>query len=405
MKYIIVLGDGMPDYPVKELQGKTPLQYARTPNMDMLARHGKVGMLKTVPDDMPPGSDVANLTVMGYDPTRCYTGRSPLEAVAMGVELGSDDVAFRCNLVALSEEEAYEKKKMLDYSADEITSGEAKLLIEDISKELGDDFFHFYAGVSYRHLVVWKNGLENFTLTPPHDIPGKEIGPFLPRGDKSTVLLQFMEKSHYLLKDHRVNRERQARGLRPANSIWLWGQGRRPSLDSFEEKYGLEGAVISAVDLIKGIGICAGLEAVNVEGATGNINTNFRGKALKAVSKLMEGREFIYIHVEAPDEAGHRGELDVKVRAIEEIDEKVVGELLRGMDSFPHYRLMVLSDHPTPLSLRTHTREAVPFVIYDKGAPQRDPEGSFSEEYAHGGLFIEEGYRLMDLFTGKITSI
>ncbi|RJX28000.1 MAG: cofactor-independent phosphoglycerate mutase [Dethiobacter sp.] len=398
MKYIVILGDGMPDYPLEELGGKTPLQYARTPYMDKLAKQGEMGMVKTVPQGMPAGSDVANLSVMGYDPARYYTGRSPIEAVAMGVKLAEEDMAFRCNLVTLSGEGPYKKRRMLDYSSDEISTPEAREIIEEVAARLGNETFNFYTGISYRHLMVWRGGPDGFDLTPPHDITGKEIAAYLPEGENGPVLLRFMEESCSFLPEHTVNRERQSRGLRPANSIWLWGQGRRPRLDSFKEKYGVEGAVISAVDLIKGLGILAGLEVVNVPGATGNISTNFRGKALKAVEALKEGRDFVFIHIEAPDEAGHRGELEIKIRAIEEIDEKVVGEVLRGLEEFPEYRLMVLSDHPTPLTLRTHTAEPVPFCIYNKGDAVKNPQGEFSESFAAGGVFFPEGYRLMDHF-------
>jgi 2,3-bisphosphoglycerate-independent phosphoglycerate mutase len=398
VKYIVILGDGMPDYPLEELGGKTPLQYARTPYMDKLAKQGEMGMVKTVPQGMPAGSDVANLSVMGYDPARYYTGRSPIEAVAMGVKLAEEDMAFRCNLVTLSGEGPYKKRRMLDYSSDEISTPEAREIIEEVAARLGNETFNFYTGISYRHLMVWRGGPDGFDLTPPHDITGKEIAAYLPEGENGPVLLRFMEESCSFLPEHTVNRERQSRGLRPANSIWLWGQGRRPRLDSFKEKYGVEGAVISAVDLIKGLGILAGLEVVNVPGATGNISTNFRGKALKAVEALKEGRDFVFIHIEAPDEAGHRGELEIKIRAIEEIDEKVVGEVLRGLEEFPEYRLMVLSDHPTPLTLRTHTAEPVPFCIYNKGDAVKNPQGEFSESFAAGGVFFPEGYRLMDHF-------
>jgi 2,3-bisphosphoglycerate-independent phosphoglycerate mutase len=403
VKYVVILGDGMPDYPVDELGGKTPLAYARTPNMDRLAKCGEAGMVRSVPAGMPAGSDVANLSVMGYDPDRYYTGRSPIEAVAMGVRLAEEDVAFRCNLVTLSGEGPYEYRSMLDYSAGEISTPEAREIIKDVADRLGNSIFNFYPGVSYRHLMAWRGGPEPnaFNLTPPHDITGKEIDAYLPQGENTQVLLEFMEKSSVFLPDHPVNRERAARGLRPANSIWLWGQGRKPRLDSFSEKYGLEGAVISAVDLIKGLGILAGLEAADVPGVTGNINTNFRGKAQKALNMLQDGLDFVFVHVEAPDEAGHHGDLQAKVKAIEEIDEKVVGEIARGLEEFPDYRLMVLSDHPTPLSLRTHTAEPVPFCIYKKGGGVKNPQGEFSESFAAGGIYIEKGHTLMDYFLGR----
>lgn len=403
MKYVVILGDGMPDYPLDELGGKTPLEYARTPNMDKLAKCGEMGTVKSVPDGMPAGSDVANLSVMGYDPARYYTGRSPIEAVAMGVEMSDQDLTFRCNLVTLSDEEPYKSKSMLDYSAGEISTAEAREIMNAVGQKLGSEIHSFYPGVSYRHLMVWRGGPspDGFKLTPPHDISGKEITDYLPQGENSSVLLEFMEKSGAFLKEHPVNRDRLARGLKPANSIWLWGEGRKPRLDSFREKYGLEGVVISAVDLIKGLGILSGLEAADVPGATGTITTDFRGKAQRALKELHSGSDFIFVHVEAPDEAGHQGDIETKIKAIEEIDEKVVGEILRGLEDFPEYKLMVLSDHPTPLSLRTHTSEAVPFCIFKKGTPLKNPKGEYSESFAAKGIYIEKGHELMDYFLGK----
>ena len=400
MKYVIILGDGMPDYPLEELDGKTPLEYAHTPNMDNLAQRGEMGKVVTIPDNLPAGSDVANLSVFGYDPNKYYTGRSPIEAVAMGIDLSEKDVTFRCNLVTLSSEEAYEKKTMLDYSADEISSSESELLIQEISEKMGSKKFAFYPGVSYRHIMVWQNPSEELDciLTPPHDISGKPVGDYLPSGSHGHVLLRFMEQSDTYLAKHPVNIRRMEKGLKPANSIWLWGHGKRPHLTSFMEKYGISGSVISAVDLIKGLGLCAGLSAEIVPGATGNINTDFSGKARRALEVLHSGKDFVYVHVEAPDEAGHRGELETKIRAIEEIDNKVVKEIAFGLNDFPNYRLMVLSDHPTPLSLLTHTRDAVPFVITHKDAEPKNPQGVFSERFASEGLFFEKGFKLMDYF-------
>lgn len=401
MKYVVILGDGMPDYPLDELEGKTPLEYARTPNMDKLAKYGEIGTVGTVPQGMPAGSDVANLSVLGYNPAKYYTGRSPIEAVAMGVKLEEKDVAFRCNLVTLSDVEPYNSKKMIDYSAGEVSTSEAREIIGVVSQRLGNEIYNFYPGVSYRHLMVWRGGPDPncFNLTPPHDIAGKKIASYLPQGENSEVLLDFMESSAVFLPEHRVNKERLAKGLRPVNSIWLWGEGRKPSLDSFREKYGLEGTVISAVDLIKGLGILAGLEAADLPGATGTISTDFKGKAERALNELQSGRDFVFIHVEAPDEAGHQGELETKIKAIEEIDEKVVGEVMRGLEEFPEYGVMVLADHPTPLSLRTHTAEPVPFCIYKNGAlEKKESQGEFSESFAAKGIFLEEGYRLMDYF-------
>lgn len=401
MKYLVILGDGMPDYPLEELRGKTPLQYAKTPHMDRLAQTGELGMVKSIPKGMPPGSDVANLSIMGYNPARYYTGRAPIEAVAMGVELAAEDTAFRCNLVTLSENDHYADKTMLDYSAGEIETAEAHVLIGELQKRLGNDSFTFYPGISYRHLMVWRAGPQKFELTPPHDIYGQIIGNYLPSGKNSEKLLKLMLDSHSLLSINPVNLERVARGAKTANSIWLWGQGRKPFLDSFVKKYGIRGAVISAVDLIKGLGICAGLEAVYLPGATGNIHTDFKGKAKKALEKLQEGMDFVFVHVEAPDEAGHQGDLETKIKAIEEIDEKVVGEVLHGLKNFPKSRLMVLSDHPTPLSLRTHTGEAVPYCIYESGSVKTSSGTTFCEEEAVKGPFFPQGHLLMDYFVKK----
>lgn len=400
MKYIVVLGDGMADLPVEQLGGKTPLQCAKKPNIDFLARNGIMGMVKTVPEGIPPGSDTANLSVMGYDPVKYYTGRSPLEAVSMGVHLSDTDVALRCNLVTLSNETEYADKTMIDYSSDEISSSEAAKIIEDINKHFGSQKIHFHPGISYRHCMVWDNGPLNLSLTPPHDILEKRIGDYLPKNDSRTsILLEMMRKSYDILKDHPVNKARIERGLKPANSIWLWGEGKRPSIPSFKDKYGISGSVISAVDLIKGIGICARLNSVDVEGATGNILTNFEGKARAAIKELEKGSEFVYIHVEAPDECGHRFEIDNKIKSIELIDDKVVGLLLKSLDQFEDYKILVLPDHPTPLSLRTHTSDPVPFLIYQKSCPQNNKNDGYDElKAAESGLFIENGYTLMDFF-------
>ncbi|MFZ3170421.1 MAG: cofactor-independent phosphoglycerate mutase [Carboxydocellales bacterium] len=403
MKFVVILGDGMADYKLKELGDKTPLQYASKPNIDRLARLGIQGMVRTVPEGLPPGSDVANLSVMGYDPRLYYTGRSPLEAVSMGVNLGPEDVAFRCNLVTLSEEPEYGQKTMLDYSADEITSQEAAILMHEVNGRLGDELLQFFPGVSYRHLLVWHQGPTNFMLTPPHDISDRKITEYLPTGVNSEVLLKLMKASNTFLTDHQVNKDRRARGLKPANSLWIWGQGKKPKLPSFFEKYRLTGAMVSAVDLTKGLGLCAGLEVVEVPGVTGNINTNFRGKAMAAIEALKQGKDFVYIHIEAPDEAGHRGELENKVKSIEEIDAKVVTEVLQGLEQFDDYRVMILPDHPTPLSLRTHVADEVPFLIYQKSLPQNNPGNSYDEDSARAtGLRIEQGHELMDLFIGKV---
>lgn len=399
MKYVVILGDGMADYPVPQLNNKTPLQYAKKPNIDSLSKNAEVGMVKTIPDGIPPGSDAANLSVMGFDPRKYYTGRSPLEAVSIGLKLSDTDVALRCNLVTLSDEEDYTEKTMVDYSSDEISTGEAKELIAAVNAQFKKDNICFYPGISYRHCLVWSNGLTGLNLTPPHDISGKKVTNYLPKGESNKILLDMMVKSYDILKDHPVNKARIAKGLRPANSIWLWGEGKRPTLARFDEKYGIKGSVISAVDLIKGIGILAGLKNIEVEGATGNVNTNFLGKAEAALKELESGQDFVYLHVEAPDECGHRNEIENKVKSIELIDEKIVGTLLKGMEKYDDYKIMVLPDHPTPLSLMTHTAEPVPFLIYQKSKPSKSGTDSYNEELAKNtGIYFPEGYKLMDHF-------
>jgi 2,3-bisphosphoglycerate-independent phosphoglycerate mutase len=402
MKYVVVLGDGMADYRVPQLGNRTPLQSAVKPNIDFLAANGETGMVRTIPKGIPPGSDAANLSVMGYDPHKYYTGRSPLEAVSMGVELSPTDLAFRCNLVTLKIDGDYENAVMEDYSSDEISTAESTELIKEINKQLSNDEISFYPGISYRHCMVWHTGTGTRKLTPPHDISGKVIAPYLPEGDESDLFLQLQKKSYEILRDHPVNRSRISRGLRPANSIWLWGEGRKPSIPKFYDKYGLRGSVVSAVDLIKGIGICAGLDTVDVEGATGNINTNFRGKAEAALRELANGKDFVYVHIEAPDECGHRFETENKVKSIEYIDKLIVGTLLEGLASYDDYSIMVLPDHPTPLSLRTHTPEPVPYIIYRRSCHKPSGIEGYDEFQAQStGLFIEEGYRLMDRFLRK----
>ncbi|MDD4170377.1 MAG: cofactor-independent phosphoglycerate mutase [Desulfotomaculaceae bacterium] len=399
MKYVVLLGDGMADGPVNELDGKTPLQYARTPNMDFLATNGAIGMVRTIPEGFPPGSDVANLSVMGYDPRKYYTGRSPLEAVSIGIELGDKDIAFRCNLVTLAAQGKYQDKIMVDYSADEITTAEAKELIKTVDQNLGSETIHFYPGISYRHLLVWQGGPTATKLTPPHDISGRLIIDYLPRGEGSDTLRELMEASFKFLPGHPVNANRIKNGLRPANSIWLWGQGKKPAIPKFFDLYGINGAVISAVDLVKGIGICAGLEVLEVAGATGNIHTNFRGKAITALEALNKGSDFVYIHVEAPDEAGHRGELENKVKAIEAVDE-MLGKLLNGLNQQNNpYKIMLLPDHPTPLSTRTHSSDPVPFAIYSRGENNNIKYIAYNEEAAEqSGLKFTAGWELMAYF-------
>jgi 2,3-bisphosphoglycerate-independent phosphoglycerate mutase len=405
MKYMIIIPDGMADLPMDQLEGKTPLEYARTPFMDSLASAGETGLVRTIPRGMPPGSDVANLSVMGYDPASCHTGRSPLEAISMGLDLAPDDMVFRCNLVTLSGEPEYRAKTMLDHSAGGILSEDGKILIDYIRTGLESGGISFYPGVSYRNIMVWRGGPGDMKLTPPHDILEKRIAPHLPSGSGSHTILELMEESASMLGCHPLNRSRMDTGLRPANSIWLWGQGKRPFLDDLYGKYGVRGSVISAVDLIRGIGKCAGLDVLEVEGITGTINTNMAGKAKAAVDELLSGKDFVFVHIEAPDECSHQGEAGEKIRAIELIDEKVVGYARKSLDkSGLDYRLMVLSDHPTPISIRTHTPDPVPFVIYDsrtagRGRPKKT---GFSERYASStGIMIEKGHKLADRFFEK----
>lgn len=400
MKYIVILIDGMADYKIKQLGNKTPLQYAYTPIIDYLAKHGQIGRVKTIPDNMAPGSDIANLSVMGYDPIIYHTGRSSLEALSIGINLSPNDVTFRCNLVTLTEEDTYSERTMIDHSAGDISTDEAKILIEYIRKDLETNKIRLFPGVSYRHIVVWENGPYEAVLTPPHDILGKKIKKHLPSGISSNIILNMMIKSSQLLKAHLINKRRIEKGLRPANSIWIWGQGTKPNLDSFYHKYKLKGSVISAVDLIKGIGICAGLRSVKVKDATGNIHTNFKGKAAAAINELQNGQDFVYLHIEAPDECSHQGNIDDKVRAIEIIDHKVIKYIKEMLDkSGEDFKLLILPDHPTPISMRTHTAEPVPFLIYNSVSKTYNPQNSFDEDSAkRTSLYFEKGYKLMDYF-------
>lgn len=403
MKYVVVLYDGMADYPVPALGGKTPMMVANKPNFDRMAKHGTVGLVRTVAPGLTPGSDVANLSVMGYDPCLYYTGRSPLEAVSMGIDLSDTDVALRCNLVTLSDEEDYSEKTMVDYCAGDISSEEAAEIIRTVEEKLGNDIFAFYSGVSYRHCLVWHGGkTEIGKLTPPHDISGRKIGGYLNKNPDAAGLLELMEKSCEILKDHPVNLKRISEGKRPANAIWLWGQGSRPSLPLFEKLYGVKGSVISAVDLLKGIGICAGMNTPDVEGATGYIDTNFEGKAQKAVEELENGSDFVYIHIEAPDECGHRNEPENKVKAIELIDSRVLPIVLEALEKYDDYKVMILPDHPTPIVTGTHASDPVPFMIYHKKDEKDSGVDSINEETASKtGIFIEEGPSLMGRFLSK----
>lgn len=394
MKYIIVLGDGMAGRTLGELGGRTTLEAAKTPVMDRLARVSEIGMASMVPKGMAPGSDTANLAVLGYDPRIYYTGRSPLEALSIGVKMEDTDVSFRCNLVTLSEEEgAYKDRTILDHSADEISSEDAAVLLEALKEGILRDGYRLYAGTSYRHLLLWERG-QVMDLTPPHDILGKRIGEYLP---SDAVLREMMEKSYEMLERHPLNEERRRNGQRPANAAWFWGAGKRPELTSFKERTGQKGVMISAVDLLKGIAVGAGMDIIRVEGANGGLHTNYSGKANAAVRALTEGGyDFAYIHVEAPDEMGHQGKIEEKIQAIEAIDEKVLGTVIGGLrDAGEEFRLLLLPDHPTPIEVRTHTADPVPYLLYDS-TKEEPGERIYCEKTAAGtGREWKDGFRLI----------
>ncbi len=395
MKYVIVLGDGMADRPLESLGGRTPLEYASTPVLDELAKKSEIGMVHTIPEGMKPGSDTANLSVLGYDPKVYYTGRSPLEALSIGVEMKPEDVALRCNLVTLSEEEEYyEEKTIIDHSSDEISTQEAAELLAAVRAQLETEEYKFYPGTSYRHLLIWDHGQVQ-ELIQPHDVLGQTIGRHLPQ---DPVLREMMKKSYEILVNHPINIARKERGENPANSCWFWGAGTPPALSSFEEKKHVRGAMVSAVDLLKGIALGASMKVVPVEGATGGLHTNYEGKAQAAVDVLTkEGYDFVYVHVEAPDEMGHQGSVEKKVEAIEYLDGRVIGPILQGLKAAgEEFRLLVLPDHPTPIAIRTHTGEDVPYLLFDSRAPQ-DHNWSYNEkEAAESGRFISRGHELID---------
>lgn len=403
MKYLVMLCDGMADEPNEALGNSTPMEKANKPCMDSLAAKAEVGIVKTVAEGLKPGSDVANLSVLGYEPAVYYSGRSPLEAASIGIDLKDTDVTLRCNLVTLSDDEDYENKTILDYCADDISSEEAKILIEYIQEKLGNDVFRFYPGVSYRHCLVWSNGNPHpGVLTPPHDITGKVITDYIPTGEAVDELYDLMKKSYDLLKDHPVNQARIARGKRPANSIWLWGEGTKPLLDNFSEKFGIKGSMISAVDLLKGIAICAGMNSVDVDGATGYLDTNFDGKCKAAIEEFKNGADLVYVHVEAPDECGHRGEIENKVKAIEMIDEHILGPVVEFLKGYDDFAVLVCPDHPTPLSIRTHTSTPVPYLIYDSKNEINSGVKVFCEKEAREtGNYIEKGFTMMNYFLTK----
>jgi len=392
MKYVILIGDGMGDYPLPDLGGKTPLEAAATPNMDALARQGELGLARTIPIGMEPGSDIANLAIMGYDPARYHTGRAPLEAAALGVKLAPEEVAFRCNLVTIRAEPG--GLFMEDYAAGHITSEEAKELIQALEDALGQDGRHFYPGVSYRHLLVWSQGDAAWKTYPPHDHSGQEVGRLMQNEGPVAPLWGLIRASWPILQEHDLNRRRRAAGKRPANSIWLWGQGRPPALPTVQERFGLSGAVICAVDLIRGIGLYAGLTSITVPGATGYLDTNYEGKVEAALTALKE-KDLAFIHVEAPDEAGHKGELQLKIQAIEDFDARVVGPLLRGLKQLGDHRVLLMCDHLTPIAVKTHTPEPVPFVLFDSRHAGETPR-PYSEAAAQAsGLLLEQGAELL----------
>ncbi len=386
----------MADYPIPELGGRTPLEVANTPFMDRMAAEGTLGLVDTIPKDLSPGSDVANLSVLGYDPRETYSGRGPLEAASMGLKLAPDDVAFRCNLVTLGPED---NPIMEDFTSGHISSKESKEILGDLNGEVGSESIRFFPGVGYRNLMIWHQGKNALKMTPPHDIIGRPVRDYLPDGEGADQVLELMQRSQKFLKEHPLNRKRIAAGLKPANSIWLWGQGRAPKIVPLTERYSIKGGMISAVDLLNGIGIYAGLEVISVEGATGYTDTNYRGKAEQTLAAL-KNMDFVFIHVEAPDEMGHEGSIQGKIRAIEDIDEKVVGTILQRIPEFQDFRVMVLSDHPTPICLRTHAADPSPFAVLSSRKNENLSAGlSFGESSARtSGLMVSPGHHLMELF-------
>lgn len=395
MKYVIVLGDGMADEPIESLGGKTPLEYAATPAMDALSKKSEIGMVHTIPEGMKPGSDTANLAVLGYDPKKYYSGRSPLEALSIGVPMKDTDIAIRCNIVTISEDDVpFEERTIIDHSADEISTEDCAVLLDAVRKELENDRYKFYVGTSYRHCLIWDKG-KIVELTPPHDVLTQVIGQYLPE-DKT--LREMMKKSYDILADHPINIDRKKRGLHPANCCWFWGAGTKPMLSSFEEKTGKKGMMVSAVDLLKGIAVGAGMGVAVVEGANGGLHTNYEGKTQAALSALLkEGYDFAYIHLEAPDEMGHQGSAERKIQAIEYLDTRIIGPLKEALDAAGEsYRMLILPDHPTPVRVRTHTSDSVPYLLYDS-TNELDRTWNYNEkEGAASGICFPEGYTLID---------
>ena len=404
MKYLVLLCDGMADTPNAILGGKTPMELANKPIIDKLAKTAEVGLCKTVGKGLKPGSDVANLSVLGYDPYVCYTGRSPLEAASIGVDLKETDVALRCNIVTLSDEENYSDKTMVDYCSGDISTAEAHKIIETVEKELGNDIYKFYGGVSYRHCLVVDNGTTELgNMVPPHDISGKVIGEYLSDNENAKPLIELMKKSYDILKDHPVNIERRKKGLNEANSIWLWGEGRKPALQNFLEKNGVKGCIVSAVDLLKGIGICADMQTPEVEGSTGYLDTNFEGKANAGIEAFKNGCDLVYLHIEAPDECGHRGEAENKVKAIELIEDRTLKLMLSYLENCgDDYRILIMPDHPTPLEIMTHSSEPVPYLLYDSSKNLGGVEAFTEREAAATGNFVEHGPDIMEKLLQKL---
>lgn len=400
MKYVVILGDGMADRPLESLGNKTPLEYADTPKMDELASKGEIGLVHTVPDGMKPGSDTANLSVLGYNPRKFYSGRSPLEALSIGVPMKDTDIALRRNLVTLSEEEdCYEERKIIDHSSGEISTEECAILLEAVKKELENEIFHFYVGTSYRHCLIWENG-EVVELTPPHDVLGQRVGENLPDNE---LLRNMMKRSYDILVNHPINAARREKGQNPANSCWFWGAGTKPALYSFEERTGIKGAMISAVDLLKGIAVGTSMKVITVDGANGGLDTNYEGKAHAAVDVLTkEGYDFVYVHLEGPDEMGHQGSVEKKIKAIEYLDARIIRPIAEGLkNAGEEFRMVILPDHPTPICIRTHSSENVPYLLYDSTKERKANRHYNEREAEESGNLIAEGYQLMDYLLQK----
>lgn len=397
-KYVVVLGDGMADEPIEALSGQTPLEYAKTPTLDRLSKLSQIGLVHTIPEGMKPGSDTANLSVLGYDPKKYYSGRSPLEALSIGVPMKDTDVALRCNIVTLSDgEEPFEEKIIIDHSSGEISTEDCSILLEAVKKELQNETYQFYAGTSYRHCLIWNQG-SVIELTQPHDVLGQVIGQYLPSDPQ---LLFMMKRSYEILAEHPINIERKKQGLNPANCCWFWGAGTKPALSSFEEKNGIKGMMVSAVDLLKGIAVGAGMGVAKVEGANGGLHTNYEGKVQAALAALRGEYDFVYIHVEAPDEMGHQGSVERKVQAIEYLDQRVIGPLTEALDQEGvDYRLLVMPDHPTPIRVRTHTSDSVPYLLYDSSAPGSET-WNYNEKEAKAGNSIAKGHTILDRLLEK----